>query len=179
MPPTNVARSHQCFEVWIRTLPNDEAVFALRAALRELQDLVDGGMSPEEFELTQKFLDKYILHYAETTMERLGYAIDDRFYGLDESHLERFRRVVGSLTRDEVNAAIAKHLQVDNMHIAIVTGEPEMIREQLVSGDPTPISYDSPKPDEVMQADEHIAALPLAIDAINVRTVPVDQIFEE
>jgi zinc protease len=179
MPPTNVARNHQCFEIWIRTLPNDKAVFALRAAFHELKDLIDNGMSQEEFDLTQKFLDKYILHYAETTMQRLGYAIDDRFYGLDESHLERFRRVVRSLSRDEVNAAVRKYLQVDNLQIAIVTGEPEMIKNQLVSGDPTPIEYDSPKPDTVMQADEQIASVPLDIPAANVRILPVDQMFEK
>ena len=146
MPPTNVARQEQCFEIWIRTLPNDKAVFALRAALRELQDLVDNGMSEEDFALTQKFLDKYILHYAETTMQRLGYAIDDRFYGLDDSHLQEFRRIVKSLTHDDVNAAIRKHLQYNDLQIAIVTGEPEMIQEQLVSSVPTPIEYGSPKP---------------------------------
>jgi hypothetical protein len=42
-PPTNVARRQQCFEIWIRTLPNDQAAFALRAALRELQDLAAHG----------------------------------------------------------------------------------------------------------------------------------------
>ena len=41
MPPANVPRRTQLFEVWIRTLPNAQAPFALRAALRELQLLVD------------------------------------------------------------------------------------------------------------------------------------------
>ena len=36
MPPPNVARRQQLFEVWIRTLPNPQAHFALRAAMREL-----------------------------------------------------------------------------------------------------------------------------------------------
>jgi zinc protease len=179
MPPTNVARQQQCFEVWIRTLPNDKAVFALRAALRELENLVANGMSEADFALTQKFLDKYILHYAETTMDRLGYAIDDRFYGMQESHLQRFRKIVKSLTRDEVNAAIRKHLQTENIQIAIVTGEPEMLQKQLTSDDPTPIEYDSPKPDDIVRADATIASLPLGIAASNVRTVPVDQMFEQ
>ena len=34
MPPTNVGRRSQSFEVWIRTLPNEQAHFALRAAIR-------------------------------------------------------------------------------------------------------------------------------------------------
>jgi zinc protease len=66
MPPVNVARRQQLFEVWIRTLPNDKAVFALRAALRELTALVDHGLTQEQFELSRTFL-KYSLHFAETT----------------------------------------------------------------------------------------------------------------
>ena len=62
-----------------------------------------------------------MLHYAPTTMERLGYALDDRFYGIDGSHLETFRRRMDEVTRDEVNAAIRKHLQYENLQIVIVT----------------------------------------------------------
>ena len=45
MPPVNVPRREQLFEIWIRTLPNEKAVFALRAALRELKSLVDNGLT--------------------------------------------------------------------------------------------------------------------------------------
>src|SRR5690606_27659483 len=75
MPPTNVPRRHQLFEIWLRTLPNEQAPFALRAALRELERLVETGMSREDFELTRSFLKKYAVHFAETTEERLGYAV--------------------------------------------------------------------------------------------------------
>src|SRR5690606_23645439 len=81
-PPWGVGRKNQIFEVWIRTLPNDNAVFAIRAALREVQRLVDTGMTQEEFELTRNFLKKYHLHFAETTEDRLGWRIDDAFYGI-------------------------------------------------------------------------------------------------
>lgn len=178
-PPQNVSRRQQCFEVWIRTLPNDQAVFALRAALRELQGLVDAGMTQEEFELTRSFLDKYILHFAETTAQRLRYAVDDRFYGIEGSHLENFRKILHELTLEEVNAAIAKHLQYDDLKIAIVTGEAERIKRELASGDPTPIEYASEKGSDIVAEDEEIASLPLRIAEANVRVVRVDQIFEE
>jgi zinc protease len=77
MPPVNVPRRTQLFEVWIRTLPNAQASFALRAALRELQLLVDEGLTAEEFELTRTFLKKYSLHFAEATEKKLGYATTD------------------------------------------------------------------------------------------------------
>ena len=177
-PPQNVARRQQCFEVWIRTLPNEQAVFALRAALRELQALVDGGMTQEEFELTRSFLDKYILHFAETTSQRLRYAVDDRFYGIEGNHLEDFRRILSELTLEEVNAAIRKHLQYDNLKIAIVTGEAERIKRELASDAPTPIEYASEKGDDIVSEDQEIASLPLHISEANIRVIPVDQIFE-
>ena len=73
-------------------------------------------MTAEQFELTRTFLKKYSLHFAETTAARLGYAIDDRFYGLEsEGHLARFRRMMDELTLEDVNAAIKRHWQYENL----------------------------------------------------------------
>jgi zinc protease len=179
MPPVNVVRRHQLFEVWIRTLPNDKAVFALRAALREVKALVDHGLSQEQFELSRTFLKKYSLHFAETTFARLGYAMDDRFYGIDgEGHLVRFRKMMDELTLDDVNGAIKRHLQYRNLKIAIVTGDAEALRDALVRGAPTPIAYDTPKPATVLAEDREIAAFPLEIAAERVTIVPVESAFE-
>jgi zinc protease len=179
MPPVNVPRRTQLFEVWIRTLPNAQAPFALRAALRELQLLVDEGMTADEFELTRTFLKKYSLHFAETTTERLGYAVDDRFYGIDgEGHLARFRRMMDELTLEDVNAAIKRHLQYRNLKIAIVTGDAANLRALLASDAPTPIEYPTPKPDAIVAEDREIAAVPLALAAERIEIVPVDEAFE-
>lgn len=179
MPPPNVGRSQQLFEVWIRTLPDEHGVFALRAALRELERLVEEGMSQEEFELSQRFLSKYYLHFAETTGGRLGFAIDDRFYGIAEpGHLQRFGEEIRQLTREEVNAAIRRHLQLDDVAIAIVTGSADTLRETLIADTPTPITYPTPKPDEVMAEDVEIARVPLSVAAEDVHVVPVEEIFE-
>ena len=179
MPPVNVARRQQLFEVWIRTLPNDKAVFALRAALRELNALVDDGLTQEQFELSRTFLKKYSLHFAETTSARLGYAMDDRFYGIEgDGHLARFRKMMDELTLADVNGAIKRHLQTGNLKIAIVTGAAEKLRDALVSGAPTPIAYDAPKPAAVLDEDREIAAFPLEIAAERVTIVPVESAFE-
>ncbi|RMG44966.1 MAG: insulinase family protein [Acidobacteria bacterium] len=178
MPPTNVGRRQQLFEVWIRTLPNEQAHFALRAAVRELAHLVDHGLTEEQFELTRSFLSKYVLHFADTTAARLGYAIDDRFYGIEGSHLENFRRRLADLTLEEVNAAIRRHLQYRNLDIAIVTGDAERLAEALASDAPSPISYAAPKPPEILAEDEEIATYPLKIPRDRIRIVPVTEIFE-
>jgi zinc protease len=180
MPAPNAARRQQLFEVWIRTLPNPNAHFALRAAMREVQNLVDGGMTQEQFELTRSFLSKYSLHFAPTTAERLGYAIDDRFYGVDgEGNLARFRKMMGELTLADVNAAIHKHLQYANLKIAMVTGDADGLKQALVAGTPSPMKYDSAKPPELLAEDKLIESFPLGIRVGAVRVVPVEEFLQK
>lgn len=179
-PPWGVGRKNQIFEVWIRTLPNDNAVFAIRAALREVQRLVDTGMTQEEFELTRNFLKKYHLHFAETTEDRLGWRIDDAFYGIGgEGHLAQFAAKLDALSLEQVNAAIKKHWKVQNFRFAIVTGEAEKIKGQLTSAAATPPTYPSPKSDEIKAEDAKIEIFPIGISNPNaIRITPVEQIFQ-
>ena len=176
-PPQNVSRRRQIFEIWIRPVPNEARHFALRAALREFHQLAERGLSREDFELKRNFLKKYVLHYAPTTNERLAYALDDVFYGLDESHLAKFRRMMDEVTLEDVNAAIKKHWQTANMKIAIVTKDAASLADQLASNAPSPITYSSPKPDTVLAEDKIIAAYPLKIKRENVKIVPVAELF--
>ena len=179
MPPVNVPRRHQIFEVWIRTLPNHQAYFTLRAAIRELEDLVDNGMTQEEFDLTRSFLTKYILHFAVTTSQRLGYAIDDRFYGIGgDGHLARFAQMLQELTLEDVNAAIREHLQYENLKIAIVTGEAEGLRAAIAADTPSPIEYAQEMPEVVLAEDAVISTLPLRISGDRIYTVPVESMFQ-
>ncbi|MSR61153.1 MAG: insulinase family protein [Planctomycetes bacterium] len=178
-PPTGVGRRAQLFEVWIRPVPEERAVFALRAGLREVEQLVANGMTKEQFEFTRSFLKKYCLHFAEDTEARLGYAVDDRFYGLDEPHLARFRRLLDDLTLAEVNAALKKHLKLDDVAFAFVTAHADKLKDALTSGAPSPIDYGTvPKPPEILAEDKLIERYPLGIPAANVQLVPVTQMFE-
>lgn len=178
MPPVNVPRRQQLFEIWIRTLPNDQAVFAIRCALRELELLIENGMTAEQFELTRQFLINYSTHYAPTSEARLGYAIDDRFYGIDgDGHLERFRQTLRELTLAEVNAAIRQHLQTTDLTLAIVTGTPSGLAASLASPDATPMDYPNPMPDAVLNEDREIAGWPLRIAADAIETIAVADLF--
>jgi len=176
-PPPNVARRAQLFQVWIRTLPNEHAHFALRAAHRELVTLVEQGMSEAEFELTREFLRKYVLHFATTTQARLGYAIDDRFYGLGTGHLERFAAELDRLTLAQVNDALRRHINPDNVQIVIVTGAAEQLRAAIVAEQPGTVDYPSPKPDAVLAEDALIGAHRLGIAADRVELIAVDEMF--
>jgi zinc protease len=124
-------------------------------------------------------LKKYSLHFAETTSTKLGYAMDDRFYGIDgDGHLARFRQMMDELTLRDVNAAIKRHLRYDNLKIAVVTGDAANLRALLGSDAPTPITYATPKPDTILAEDRIIAAWPLSLPATRIEIVPVAEAFE-
>lgn len=176
VPPPNAPRRQQFFEVWLRPVPNEQAHFALRAALREVQKLIDNGMTQEDFDLTKKFLKKYIRHYAPTTDTRLGYKLDDAFYGVSD-HLGMAAKLFDEVTIADVNAAVRKHLQTDNLHIAMITGDADAMRQALATEAESPMTYENPKPEEVVAEDKIIAAYPLKIDGAKITVVPVDAAF--
>ncbi|MDX9758203.1 MAG: pitrilysin family protein [Bacteroidota bacterium] len=177
MPPQNVARRQQLFEVWIRPVQHAHRHFALRAAMRELQRVVEDGMTQEQFDLTKRFLHKYALQYATTTSERLGMAMDSKFYGIDADYIALFRRKIAALTREQVNDAIRRHLQVANVKFAVVTSGAEAFRDALVANTPSPVVYDTPKPDDVLEEDTHISNHQLPFTTEKIRIVKVDEMF--
>jgi zinc protease len=178
-PPQNVCRRQQIFEIWIRPVPNETRHFALRAALREFKKLVENGMTESDFMLTRDFLKKYVLHYAPTTSERLGYAIDDAFYGINGSHLENFRSMMSEVTLQDVNAAIKKYWQYGNMQIAIITKDAQSLKDALLADTPSPMKYQTPKSDAIMNEDKEISSFPLGIKPENVKVVPIGELFEK
>ncbi len=177
-PPANVARSSQIFQVWLRPVPNDARVFAFRAAVRELESLINDGMSQEDFDLTKKFLKGYILHYAPTTSMKLGYALDDRYYGIKNGHWATYAKMLDELTRDDINAALKKHLSFENMKVVFITADAEGLKKTLVSNEPSPITYPSEKPAEVLEEDKIISTYPLVIKPEKVRIRKIEEVFE-
>lgn len=178
MPPVNVGRRHQIFEIWIRPVPNEARHFSLRAAVRELTMLVENGMSKSDYEVTKKFLKNYVLHYAPSESARLGYAVDDAFYGIKGSHLEKFREMMDSITLEEVNAAIKKHLQVNSMKIVFITENADALAADLVSNASSPITYTSPKSQDILDEDKSIIDYPLNFKKEKIQVVPVEELFK-
>ncbi|WP_045689013.1 M16 family metallopeptidase [Hymenobacter sp. AT01-02] len=57
------------------------APFALRLAVREMDNVVKNGLSKEDFERTRTFLRSYVKLYGTTPAKQLGFLLDSRFYG--------------------------------------------------------------------------------------------------
>jgi zinc protease len=82
-----------------------------------------------------------------------------------------------SLTLDDVNGAIKRHLQTKDLTIAIATGAAATLRDAIAGEAPSPITYPSPKSTEILEQDKVIQAYPLGIPAEKIEVIPVDQIF--
>ena len=147
------------------------------ALASDLEAIMAGSLTEDEFKEAQQFLDKFVLHLAPSTTERLGYAMDDRFYGINGSHLEDFRHMISQLTLADVNAAIKRHLQCENLDIVLVTKDAPSLKDALVNDAPSPITYPMPKQESVLAEDRQISTFPLKIKSDDVQIVPVTKLF--
>jgi zinc protease len=177
-PLPNVARHQQIFQVWIRPVQNANRHFALRQAVREVRNLIENGMTKEDFALARNFVLNNTVNLALSNSDQLGYALDDRFYGLKEPFLEQVKTRVPALKLEEVNAAIKKYLSAQNLVIAAVTQDAAAYKQALVENTPSPIHYDSAKPQQLLDEDKIIKSYPLSLKAEAVTIVPTDQMFQ-
>ncbi|MDD5306426.1 MAG: pitrilysin family protein [Deltaproteobacteria bacterium] len=177
IPTPNISRRQQSFSIWLRPVADKDKHFALRLALAKLQELVDKGLTKEDFERTRAFVKRYYLTYAMTESSQLGYALDDRFYGLDKPYFEYLFGALDKLDVEQVNAAIKRHLSKDKMKIAMVTRDAAKFADALVADAPSPVTYASPKPDDVVAEDKIVEGMKLGIPRSSITIVKVGDVF--
>ncbi len=174
-PSANIARRSQLFEIWIRPVVPVNTHMTLRIALYETQQLIDKGLSQEDFENTRDYLMKNVYLLTANQNHRLGYALDSWWYGMGD-YSDTMRAAYAKLTRDDVNRAVKKYLSAKNLHAVIITKDAEALREQLLSDAPSSIAYDAPKP-ELAEEDKTIGSYKLNLKPANIRIVSVDDVF--
>jgi zinc protease len=189
LPPSGVPRSSNYFSIWIRPVQIGKqlkqqyaeladikighAHFALRMAIREIDMLLKNGMSQEDFEATRTFLRSYIKLYTQTPGQQLGYLMDSRFYGRKD-YLKEMDALLAKLTVDDVNKAIRKYWQVENMFVTIITdqSEAEPLAESLRNNLPSPMSYStlvkSGLPEGILKEDDAVADYKLNVKSVKI-----------
>jgi len=179
-PNVNTPLRQQYFSIWLRPIPPGSTHFAIRNALYELKKLVDKGMSAEDFEATRKFVTNYSKLWASTASRRLGYVMDSEFYGTPY-FIDRIEQELKTLTVGEVNAAIKKYLTAENVKIAVVVdaGKGNEFFEAMANNTPTPMTYDSPKPQNIMDEDKIIESFPLKVNRAKSKVVDSKDLFEK
>jgi zinc protease len=175
-PSPNITRRAQLFEIWIRPVEPQNAHMAFRIATAELQKLIDDGMSQKDFEDVRDYLMKNVYVMTATQDAQLGYALDSKWYGIGE-FTDHMRRELSKLTREQVNAAIKRHLTASDLSVVMITKDAEGLRGALVADAFSPIKYDSEKPADVLEEDKVIGARKLTIRPENVKITPVEDVF--
>jgi zinc protease len=176
-PSPNLARHFQTFQIWIRPVEPPTAKFALRLALYELDKLYREGIPEDGFEHTRNFLTKYVNILTSTKSAELGYAIDSLYYGIP-NYNQYLKARLAKLTRDDVNRAIKQYLRPERLVIAAVAKDGANLKMQLTGDQPSPMTYNSPKPAEIVEEDRVVEKFPLHLAAEDVQVVPADQVFE-
>ncbi len=110
---------------------------------------------------------------------RLGYLMDSEFYGSDY-YIDRIERELSTLTVDDVNAAIKKYLNPDNIKIAVVVdeGKGQEFYSALASNTPSPIKYASPVSQNILDQDKLIEVFPLSVNKAKSKVVSAKDLFE-
>jgi len=189
LQPAGTPRNTNYFSFWIRPvqiakqLKNQykeledikigHAHYAIRLAVREIDNLVKHGMTKKDFEATRTFLQSYINLYIQTPSSRLGYLMDSKFYG-KKDYVNEMQKQLAKLTLANVNKAIKKYWQSENMCITIVTdkSEAEPLAASLKENLPSPMSYSNivkaGLPKDVLVEDDAVAAFKLNVAKVKI-----------
>ncbi|MFO0043433.1 MAG: M16 family metallopeptidase [Pseudomonadota bacterium] len=177
-PEPNYARANDLFQVWIRPLRNNnDALFATRAAVHEVRNLVANGLSDDDFERTRAFLRKFVSNLTATQAAQLGYAIDAMYFKTGDFQ-DYVRRELDALTAEKVNAALKRHLDLAGIRYVFVASDADDLAKRLARGAPSPIEYNTDKPAEMLAEDKRIQALPLGLTKDRIRVVDAGTLCE-
>ncbi len=175
-PPPNLARQSQIFQLWLRPAEPPQAAFALRLAVYELNKLVKDGISQEDFERAREFASKYVNILTKSKRAELGYAIDSLYFGIPDYNTY-VKTAVAKLTRDQVNAAIRKHLRADRLQIVAVSPNAQQLKKDLIGVGPTPIHYNSEKPPDVLAEDQIVEKFDIGLRPQDIEIAAAGTIF--
>ncbi len=176
-PDTNLGRQQQIFQVWIRPVrSNNDAHFATRVAMYELEKLINEGMTESDFVATKAFLAKFVSLITDGQSRQLGYAFDSQYYETEEFS-KYIRAGLEDLTLDDVNRVVRENLSTEDMQYVFITRDAEDLRQRLVNEQDSPMTYDADLPQEVLDEDEIISELPLGFDSEKVTIISADDAF--
>ncbi len=189
LPVSGVPRTSNYFSIWIRPVQTAKGLkgqypelsdltvghahYALRMVMKEMDNLIQKGMTQENFEQTRDFLRSYMKLYIQSPERQLGFLMDSRFYGRKDYIME-MDNLLSKLTLADVNTAIKKYWQTKNMDIVIITdkSEAEPLAKNLRENAPSPMSYSnnlkSALSQDILEEDKTVEKYPMPVKSVKV-----------
>ena len=149
---------------------------ALRIALFELDKLVKNGLTEAQFLQTRDYLMKNVFVMTATQNQQLGYALDSKWYGIGE-FTSYMRDRLAKLTVKDVNKAIRKHLSAEDLQVVMITKDAAGLKKKLASNELSEMSYNSKKPQDLLEEDRIIGRLRLNLSDKRINITPVNEVF--
>ncbi len=189
LPVSGTPRQMNYFSIWLRpvqtakslksqypgldSLKEGHARFALKMALREYSQIINNGLTQEQFEETRNFLLSYTKLYIETTSKKLGFLMDSKFYGRT-NWIAELEKEFQHLKLEDVNTAMKNYWLKDQMNIVIITDKSEVegLKAGLESGSPATMVYSpalqSSLPEEIYVDDREVSIFPMPVVEVHV-----------
>jgi len=112
-------RQRDLWWMWAFPAARDAAA-CIELQLSLLQTLVERGISESELKFARRFLTKSHAFDIDTPVKRLSQSIDVELFGLPQDFYLRFVEHIRSVTRRQVNAALAGRLSAKDLAIVLV-----------------------------------------------------------
>jgi zinc protease len=179
MPEQGTLRQQPYFYLWLRPTAVENGPFLLKGALLELEELVDKGLLPDEFERIRTYALARLPLFATDPGRRLAYALDTAATG-EPDPLVLLPDALRQLTVEQVNDAIKRNIHPEDLRIVAVSGDARALVDTILEGKETPIVYvEGINPGaEQTSRDAEIARKSVGIAATEAKVVPAEGIFE-
>ncbi len=143
---TGTARRQSLFYTWLRPTTPANGPFALKAAVSMVGTFVEDGLTPEEFATTRDYLRGRVVLWADHPGRRLGWAVEASALGLPDP-VSTLPGALDSLTLEDVNGAIQRHVRPADLRIVVVTEDADGFITAVQGEASTPIVYEGEAPE--------------------------------
>lgn len=180
---TSTGRVQNSFYMWLRPMSSENALFAVKGAVRMLEQLHAEGLEASEFERMRTYMVGRVALWAASPERRLGWAVEAQVMGWPDP-IETLPAALRALDRASVHRAIQEHLDPEDLRIVLVAGDAEALAAKIrppAEGSEypaTPIVYEgTPPASGSPQAAEDEAISQYDLDARQVTILTSEELF--
>jgi zinc protease len=173
LPEQGTLRRQGLLHLWVRPTTAENAPFALKLAIDELERFVKDGLDQEALDDVRSYVRGALPLWAADPGRRLAYAVEA--VAADEPDaLVRLADSIDAVTPEQVRAALQRHVRLADLQIVAVGGGLDAVAERV--GAVSPITYQAATPDAAQAArDAAVAGKELEIGAVH--RVGVGEVF--